>query len=92
MPQELFLAKVRLVVCILLLGFGVISIISECVIFVQLKMAPTEAVVQATNTLSQFSNMLAADTDFGGYTGPIASLVFIGFIILTFAPPLAQKE
>ena len=56
-------------------------------------MTPTDVAVQATSTLSQFtSNLIAAETDFGGYAGPAGSLLLIGFLILTLAPPLASKD
>mmetsp|Transcript_33631 Transcript_33631/g.34259 ORF Transcript_33631/g.34259 Transcript_33631/m.34259 type:complete len:95 (-) Transcript_33631:214-498(-) len=58
----------------------------------QVQMAPVEAAVEATNVLSQFSQLLASEGDFGGYAGPAGSLIFIGFIILTLSPPLAPKE
>lgn len=32
--------------------------------------------------------LLAAETDFGGYTGPIVSLLLIGALILSLNPPL----
>jgi hypothetical protein len=55
-------------------------------------MSPVEAAVEATNVLSQFSQTLAAESDFGGYAGPAGSLALIGFLILVLAPPLAPKE
>lgn len=55
-------------------------------------MSPVDVAVEATNTISQFSNMLATESDFGGYTGPAGSLLLIGFLILTLAPPLAPKD
>lgn len=60
----------------------------------QLKMSPTDVVIDTTNVLSKFTNILAAQEagDFGGYAGPAASLIFIGFLILTLAPPLSPKE
>ena len=54
-------------------------------------MAPTEVAVEATNFLSQFSQTLAGEMDFGGYAGPVGSLVAIGILILSLAPPLAEK-
>mmetsp|Transcript_20485 Transcript_20485/g.29372 ORF Transcript_20485/g.29372 Transcript_20485/m.29372 type:complete len:97 (-) Transcript_20485:147-437(-) len=57
-----------------------------------LSMAPEEVAVQATNVLTQFSQVLSAETDFGGYAGPAGSLLLIGFLILTLSPPLAQKN
>jgi hypothetical protein len=47
---------------------------------------------QAPVMLSKFSQLCAADTDFGGYAGPAGSLLLIAFLILTLAPPLEQKE
>lgn len=40
------------------------------------------------------TNLLLAskETDFGGYTGPIAGLLTIGAIILVLSPPLAKPE
>eukprot|EP01036_Dinobryon_divergens_P023324 gene23324-31655_t len=55
-------------------------------------MAPTEIAVEATNVLSQFSQVLATESDFGGYAGPAGSLLLIGFLILTLSPPLAEKN
>lgn len=56
-------------------------------------MAPSEVAVQATSSImSQFSQVLAAESDFGGYAGPAGSLLLIAFLILTLAPPLAQKD
>jgi hypothetical protein len=55
-------------------------------------MAPTEVVVEASNILTQFSQVLASEADFGGYAGPAGSLLFIGAIILTLSPPLAAKQ
>ena len=36
--------------------------------------------------------VLAAETDFGGYVGPAGSLIFIGALIVTLAPPLGTSE
>jgi hypothetical protein len=58
----------------------------------QLKMSAADAAFQATNALTQFSQTLAFETDFGGYAGPAASLIFIGILILTLSPPLASKD
>jgi len=55
-------------------------------------MVPVEAAVEASNSLAQFSQFIAAESDFGGYAGPAGSLLFIGFLILVLAPPLAPKE
>ena len=55
-------------------------------------MAPTEIAVEATNVLSQFSQILATETDYGGYAGPAGSLLLIGILILTLSPPLAEKN
>lgn len=55
-------------------------------------MAPTDAIIDATNVLSRFSTTIAAEADFGGYVGPAGSLLLIGFLILTLSPPLAEKE
>ena len=55
-------------------------------------MAPTEIAVEATNVLSQFSQVLATESDFCGYAGPAGSLLLIGFLILTLSPPLAEKN
>ena len=38
------------------------------------------------------SQMLASDTDFGGYTGPIICLVLIGAFILSLNPPLEGSD
>jgi len=51
------------------------------------------AVADASAVVTKFSQTLATDaSDFGGYAGPAASLIFIGILILTLAPPLAPKE
>lgn len=56
-------------------------------------MAPVaDAAVQVSSVLSQFSQTIAAEGDFGGYAGPAGSLILIGFLILSLAPPLAEKE
>lgn len=55
-------------------------------------MSPSDVAVEATNVLSQFSQTLATESDFGGYAGPAGSLIFIGILILALAPPLAPKE
>lgn len=55
-------------------------------------MIPTEMAAEVTtNVATQFSQLLAAEGDFGGYAGPAGSLLLIGFLILTLAPPLAEK-
>jgi hypothetical protein len=54
-------------------------------------MSPADVVVEASNVLTQFSQTLAADTDFGGYAGPAGSLALIGVLILALSPPLAPK-
>jgi hypothetical protein len=48
--------------------------------------------IETTNFLSQFSNVIAAEGDFGGYTGPAASLILIGALIVVLAPPLASPD
>eukprot|EP01041_Mallomonas_annulata_P001669 gene1669-3225_t len=53
------------------------------------QMSPSDVATEATNVLSQFSQVLASESDFGGYAGPAGSLIFIGMIILALAPPLA---
>ena len=60
--------------------------------YLKVMMAPTEIAVEATNVLSQFSQVLATESDFGGYAGPAGSLLLIGFLILTLSPPLADKN
>jgi hypothetical protein len=56
-------------------------------------MSPVDAAVEASNVMTQFSSQLvAAETDFGGYAGPAGSLLLIAFLILTLAPPLAEKQ
>ena len=58
-----------------------------------LSMSPADAVTeQAPALMSQFSQVLAAEADFGGYAGPVGSLLFIAAIILVLAPPLASKQ
>lgn len=53
---------------------------------------PETAIETTTNILTQFSQMLAEESDFGGYTGPAGSLLLIGALIVALAPPLAPKE
>ena len=55
-------------------------------------MAPSEVAMEASNILTQFSQIIASESDFGGYTGPAGSLILIGALILTLSPPLAPKE
>ena len=55
-------------------------------------MVPVEVVTEASNILTQFSQVLASESDFGGYAGPAGSLVLIGALILTLSPPLAPKN
>lgn len=55
-------------------------------------MAPVDAVVETTNTLSQFSTLIAGESDFGGYVGPAGSLILIATLILSLAPPLKPKD
>lgn len=47
---------------------------------------PTESIQVASDVL-----LAAKDTDFGGYTGPIAGLITLGALILVLAPPLTTK-
>lgn len=54
-------------------------------------MAPVEVVVEASNALTQFSQVLASESDFGGYAGPAGSLFLIAALIATLSPPLAPK-
>jgi hypothetical protein len=55
-------------------------------------MAPIDAVVEGSSALSQFSQLIAGESDFGGYVGPAGSLVLIAALILTLAPPLKAKN
>eukprot|EP00596_Hydrurales_sp_CCMP1899_P006590 CAMPEP_0119041416 /NCGR_PEP_ID=MMETSP1177-20130426/11942_1 /TAXON_ID=2985 /ORGANISM="Ochromonas sp, Strain CCMP1899" /LENGTH=61 /DNA_ID=CAMNT_0007007441 /DNA_START=164 /DNA_END=349 /DNA_ORIENTATION=- len=55
------------------------------------QMLPTDVAVEATNVLSQFSSLVAAEGDYGGYAGPAGSLILIGILILSLSPPLAAK-
>ena len=56
-------------------------------------MYPTDVIIDNTNVLTKFSETLAQSVDdFGGYAGPIGSLVLIGILILTLSPPLAEKN
>eukprot|EP01031_Cornospumella_fuschlensis_P034931 gene34931-42302_t len=55
-------------------------------------MSPMDVAVDTTNAMSHFSNLVAAESDFGGYVGPAGSLLLIAFLILTLAPPLAEKN
>jgi hypothetical protein len=58
-----------------------------------MKMSVADVAVQASSSaLTQFSQALAFETDYGGYTGPAASLIFIGVLILFLSPPLAEKQ
>ena len=49
-------------------------------------MAPVDAVVETTNTLSQGSTLIAGETDFGGYVGPAGSLILSATLILSLSP------
>ncbi|EWM22240.1 hypothetical protein Naga_100597g5 [Nannochloropsis gaditana] len=55
------------------------------------KMTPMDVV--STESIQAASDVLLAakDTDFGGYTGPIAGLITLGALILVLAPPLTTK-
>ena len=56
-------------------------------------MSVADVAVQASSSaLTQFSQALAFETDYGGYAGPAASLIFIGVLILFLSPPLAEKQ
>ncbi len=55
-------------------------------------MSPSDMTAEATNVIFQFSQLVASESDFGGYAGPAGSLLLIGFLILTLAPPLADKS
>ena len=55
-------------------------------------MSPVDFGVDAASSLTQFSQVIAAENDFGGYAGPAGSLLFIAFLILVLAPPLAAKD
>ena len=55
-------------------------------------MSPVDMAVESTNFMSQFSQLVASESDFGGYAGPAGSLVFIGILILTLSPPLADPD
>ena len=55
-------------------------------------MVPVDAVVEASSGLSQFSQLIAGESDFGGYVGPAGSLILIAVLILTLAPPLKPKD
>lgn len=57
-----------------------------------LSMSPADVTEQVPAVISQFSQVLAAEGDFGGYAGPAGSLLFIAAIILVLAPPLAAKQ
>ena len=56
------------------------------------QMTPVDMAVESTNFMSQFSQLVASESDFGGYAGPAGSLIFIGILILTLSPPLADKD
>ena len=58
----------------------------------KLAMSPADVAVQTVDVMTQYSNLVAGEADFGGYAGPAGSLLLIGFLILTLSPPLAQKE
>ncbi len=83
----------------ILIALSIFSV-SSCSVFprtnIAKNMVPVEAVVegvsQTTNVLAQFSQVLAAESDFGGYVGPAGSLIFIGAMIVTLAPPLSTGE
>jgi hypothetical protein len=48
---------------------------------------PAESIQGASDIL-----LAAKDTDFGGYTGPIAGLITLGALILVLAPPLTKAQ
>jgi hypothetical protein len=58
----------------------------------QAQMSPSDVAIEATNVLSQFSQVLATESDYGGYAGPAGSLILIGILILSLSPPLATKD
>ena len=58
----------------------------------KVQMSPADVAVEATNVLSQFSQVLATESDYGGYAGPAGSLILIGILILSLSPPLATKD
>ena len=47
---------------------------------------------ESSSILTQFSQLVASEADFGGYAGPAGSLIFIGILILTLSPPLADPD
>ncbi|GAB5035953.1 Hypothetical protein NocV09_03200010 [Nannochloropsis oceanica] len=47
---------------------------------------PAESFQAASDVL-----IAAKDTDFGGYTGPIAGLITLGALIIVLAPPLTSQ-
>lgn len=49
-------------------------------------MIPAESFQAASDVL-----IAAKDTDFGGYTGPIAGLITLGALIVVLAPPLTSQ-
>ena len=56
------------------------------------KMTPIDIATESSSILTQFSQLVASESDFGGYAGPAGSLIFIGILILTLSPPLADKD
>ena len=56
------------------------------------RMSPADIAVESSSLLTHFSQLIASESDFGGYTGPAGSLIFIGILILTLSPPLADPD
>ena len=68
------------------------KIASKAMITTTNKMSPMDVIAESSTFLTQFSQLVASETDFGGYAGPAGSLVFIGILILTLSPPLADPD
>ena len=57
-----------------------------------LETVSSSSAVTSFDFLSQFSQLVASEGDFGGYAGPAGSLLFIAAIIVTLAPPLESPD
>ena len=69
------------------------SIVAARALNTKTNMVPIDTVVESSSTfLSQFSQLMASEMDFGGYAGPAGSLLFIAAIIVTLAPPLESPD
>eukprot|EP01039_Chlorochromonas_danica_P003103 gene3103-3398_t len=54
-------------------------------------LSPVEVATEMSNVFTT-TQLIAKDSDFGGYAGPAGSLLLIAFIILALAPPVVEKK